>query len=102
MQFMPSGRFYISAHQSPHRRSSEEIAAGRHVHGRGFVEKHDPNEPYRREALADAEAQVRAGDAVRDAARTDFDRHVTYLDGPAKADARDTMERDLDRKGVRR
>ena len=66
------------------------------------MNRHDPNEPYRQEAQLDAEAQVREGDRVRDRAREVFDESITHLEGQELADAKETMERDLDRKGVRR
>ena len=96
-----TGAFYVSSFQSPVRKSSDEIRAGSYHHGQGFVEQHDPNEPYRQEAQAGIEERVRHDDAIRDQARHEFDRSVD-LSGPARDDARETMERDLDRQGVRR
>jgi putative FmdB family regulatory protein len=100
--FLPSGRFFISAFEAPSRKSSDELALGRFHHGQPYVQRHDPNEPYRQEAKADAEARVVKDDATRDQAGARFDRSFAYLSGPARAAARKSMERDLDRQGVRR
>ena len=96
-----TGAFYISGFQRPARKSSDEIAAGRYFHGREFVEQHDPNEPYRQEAQAGIEKRVRHDDTIRDQARHEFEQSVD-LSGSAREDAHETMERDLDRQGVRR
>ncbi len=100
--FSLNGDFFISAFAHPGRRSGDEIVAGRHFHGEAFVDKHDPHEPLRVEARADAERQVERGDRIRAEARTRFDNEVTYLDGPVLADAKETMEQSLTRSGVRR
>ncbi len=102
MQFSPTGDFYIPGIQSPHRKSGDELTIGRFHHGKKYVDKFDPNVKYREEARADAEETIVKHDGIRQEARSEFDQSYDYLNGPERADARETMERDLDKKGVRR
>ncbi len=102
MQFNPSAGFFISEFMRPDRKTPDELMVGRALLGSGYTMMNDPNEPYRVEALADAESQVKRADEVRARARTHFEGSVDYIEGPARDEAKRTMEKALTRKGVRR
>ncbi len=101
MQFNPSAGFFISEFMRPDRKTPDELMVGRALMGSGYTMMNDPNEPYRVEALADAESQVRRADEVRARARTHFEGSVDYLEGDRRDEAKRTMEKALTRKGVR-
>ncbi len=101
MQFNPGAKFFVSEFQRPDRKTPDELMVGRALLGSGYTMMNDPNEPYRVEALADAESQVKRADEVRERARTHFEGSVDYLEGDRRDEAKRIMEQSLTRKGVR-
>ncbi|KKK78464.1 hypothetical protein LCGC14_2843290, partial [marine sediment metagenome] len=85
-----TARSGASAHNT-----SDELMVGRALMGSGYTMMNDPNEPYRVEALADAESQVQRADEVRARARTHFEGSVDYLEGDRRDEAKRVMEQSL-------
>lgn len=101
LQFNMNVGFFITEFQRPDRKTPDELMVGRALLGSGYTMMNDPNEPYRVEALADAESQVKRADEIRARARTHFEGSVDYLEGDRRDEAKRIMELSLTRKGVR-